>query len=336
MIQRPLLLLCCALPCLAQGEPPAELLTPEARAGLADALPRPLEALTHYAIDQALDDARGLLRGQVTVSFTHPGAEPLAALPLALHPNALADLGGAGQTRGPRGRRGREALDGPAVTWVQLRLPGRAALRGSPWPRRPGPGPRALPRLRCSPTVNDPFAQAQGSLGSVADRAADYGLLGKGDGILTLAGGLPCGPALDRRHFDPGRRAGRRPLVPTTCALRRVRTVFLAGLTVVTNLLDEAPCPGQDAGSWSRAAGRWSSRPGPDRGRDSPGHAPGRRDPGACSGPRDRAMGESARWRSLPTRSRASPAASAPYPYREPEAAAPFAGRGAGGVEFSG
>lgn len=335
----PLLACACLPPAQAQSE--AGLLKPAAAENLEARLGRDPEQLTHYAIDQALDDAKGQLRGRVTIRFCNPGPGALESLPLLLHPNSLADHGGGGQDTGSLQVLAARADSGPAVELTRVR-PSLVELRFAE-PLAAGSSCQVVVdytgRLRVLPaSVNDAFAAASASLGSISGtRAADYGLLGKGDGIVTLACAFPQVPPFTEGAFDTegGARVG--DLAYNDMASFRVRTAFPAGLTVVTNLLDG---PVQDAGSGLELV---SSHGELCRdlvliaGRDL------RQSERQVGGTRVRSVYRTrdAKAGALALEVAAQALASferrfGPYPYRELEVAEASLAGGAGGVEFSG
>jgi Peptidase family M1 domain len=212
-----------------------------------------LDALTRYEIDQAIDDTRGVVRANLTLTTTNLTGAPLAALPLLLHPNAAIEQGVPAAEAGRLTITRATAVEGPALTLEEVR-PTLVRLR---FERPLAPGERVVVRVayrvdlrRLQANVNDAFAQAQASLGSMGGRgASDYGLAGVGDGILTLALAYPALAPWREGAYDTGGAARIGDLAYNQVASFRVRSVFAGGLRLVSNLVDGAPRPGPVEGS---------------------------------------------------------------------------------------
>lgn len=232
---------------LALAGPPGELL----RRGEADRMVRALglsgvEDLPTYRLDLSLSDVEGRYGGEGTLTWTNTTGRPQAVLPLLLHPNAPAASGAL--DTGSLELENVEGQEGPSVTWdhaggtvAQVRF-SRAVQPGE----RVVLGLRFGGRLRrLSSATNDLFAQAFGGLGSLASPVgvSDYGLLGQGDGILTVASAYPM-----VAPFQDGVPVVQKPsrvgdLAWNQAATFDVRVVTPQGLRVVTNLSDGTPAP---------------------------------------------------------------------------------------------
>lgn len=244
-----------ALGLAADADPPRRPPPPEVPPGLA--LLRPeilpdlerrlgvpsLRDLPRYEIDQALDDVTGTLAARLTLTYTNLTGGPLDRLPLLLHPNAGADLG-APSVSGALVVHD-VAVGGRPVTWSMAR-PGLALVR-LPSPLPPGGrivlAVRYAGRLRVlDPRTNDIFAQGMAALAALASApATDYGLLATGDGITCVASAYPMVAAFREGGFDTSLPPRVGDVVYNGVASFRVRTVVPAGMTVVTNLVDQAP-----------------------------------------------------------------------------------------------
>ena len=77
--------------------------------------------------------------------------------------------------------------------------------------------------------------------------AADYGLLGSGDGILTMASAYPMVAPYRDGEFDTSRPTRFGDLAYNHVAVFRVRTIVAAGMRVVTNLVDSPPAAASSA-----------------------------------------------------------------------------------------
>lgn len=207
------------------------------------------DAMTSYAIDQAIDDASGTLEARMTLGWTNRTGAPVSALPLLLHPNASDEGGGAG---GPR--LSVLGVAGAAFPNVRLRVV-RPTLVFVDFGRPVAAGERVTLELRyraalraLGPNANDVFYQAMGSMASMASgtHSSDYGLVGVGDGLLTVASAYPMAAPWTPGSpggFDtsPPPRVG--DLAWNEVATFNVRTVLPAGMRAVTNAVDIGPLP---------------------------------------------------------------------------------------------
>ena len=201
-----------------------------------------LDQLPTYALDLSLSDADGRFEGRGSLIWTNTTRSPLDVLPLLLHPNAPgAEAGGGIELRSVScpGQACHHQTPGPNVAEVRFEtpvMPGGAAVVEFSF----GGTLRSL-----SPASNDVFEQALGSLGAMAGHAggADYGLLGQGDGLLTVANAVPmAAPFVDGRpRIDEPGAVG--DLAWNQVANFDVRIVTPTGLAVVTNLQDGAATP---------------------------------------------------------------------------------------------
>ncbi|MBI2901468.1 MAG: hypothetical protein HYY17_14885 [Planctomycetes bacterium] len=255
----------CALP--RPPAPPAtdevpglELLRPEARDGIERHLGiRRLEDLPLYDIRQAVDDVTGTFSARMTLRYANLTGRPIEKLPLLLHPNDAADLGSAQPGAGAMAVSSVETLEGPASRWEAAR-PGMVLVGfGKPV----APGERVTLAVRYSgrfrvlqANANDPYAQGMASLGSLGSvGVADYGLLAKGDGLLTMASAYPMAAPYRDGEFDTGLPARVGDLAYNGVAIFRVRTAVPAGLSIVTNLVDGAPADGPEGTRVTESAG---------------------------------------------------------------------------------
>jgi hypothetical protein len=336
-----LLLLPWAAP--AAAEPPGlALLHPWARVGLERQLGlAALDDLPVYEIDQALDDATGTLAGRLTLTYTNLTGAPLAAVPLLLPPNAALEAGVAAADTGTLAVTEVAAVAGPPVSFVTAR-PGLVEIRfAAPVEagRRVTLAVRYTGRLRVLPAqTNDLFAQALSSVSALTGaRAADYGLLAMGDGIVTVASGHPMLAPFHDGRFHTGSPPRFGDLVWNGVASFRVRTVVPPGLTIVTNLVDGPPVPVAGLGDVVMSEGApvrdFVLVAGRDLARRSADVGPTRvtsvfRHKDAAAGVKVLDVARAA----LATFERRF----GPYPYRELDVVQASLVGGAGGVEFSG
>jgi hypothetical protein len=217
-----------------------------------------LHQLPHYSLDLSLSDVEGRYEGQGSIRFTNTTGQPQVMLPLLLHPNAPAE--GGVRDSGTIAIRSLRCSQGPACDWsqpsptvVELALahplaPGEQLLIETSFGGR-------LRRL--SPASNDVFTQSMGGMGQLGAPVgvADYGLLGAGDGLLTAASAYPMlAPMVDGRAVvDAPSAVG--DLAWNQLGVFDLRVVTPEGLTVVSNLVDQAPEPIGDGASLTRAAG---------------------------------------------------------------------------------
>ncbi len=226
------------------------LLRPEARDGLERQLGvDSLADLPLYEIDQAIDDGTGTFEARLTLHWTNRTGKPVAALPLLLHPNSPEEQGAAAAGSAEMHVDGAETVLGPACEPLQKR-PTLVELRfAEPVPA----GGRVKVKVRyggrlrsLAANSNDLFAQGMASMGNVSGSgAADYGLVGVGDGIVTFASAYPMVAPVRNGVFDVARPTRYGDLAYNEPANYSVRTIVPAGTRVVTNLIDGEP---QDAG----------------------------------------------------------------------------------------
>lgn len=242
-MKRHVIVLFLGLPLLADV-PGVELLRPDAREGAErDLGVASLEDLPHYAIDQAIDDVTGTFAAKMTLRWTNLTGAAVSDLPLQLHPNAGMELGTnesstmtiteVSTTEGPTAAF-RETR--PSLVIVRFESPVPAGGRVTLIVRYSG-------RLRQLPaSANDVFAQAMAGLAAMSGAGvADYGLVGVGDGILTMASAYPMVAPFREGSFDTGAPAKIGDIAYNGQAVFTVRTVVPAGMSVVTNLVDEPP-----------------------------------------------------------------------------------------------
>ncbi len=318
------------------------LLHPEARPGLEQQLGvNSLGDLPLYEIDQAIDDGSATFEGRLTLHWTNRTGRTVSAIPLLLHPNAPEELGadaaGSGSMRVSEATcdGGRQVtLTEKRATLVELTLAPPVAS-----------GERLQLRIRyggrlrsLAHSANDAFGQAMSSLGSISGTgAADYGLVGVGDGLLTFATAYPMLAPWREGGFDIGRPTRYGDLAYNDVANFQVRTIVPKGFALVTNLVDAEPVK---AGEGTQVV---TSRGAIVRdfvlvgGRDlkSEARAVGRTQVRSWFRARDRAAGE----RALDTAARSLASFESrfgPYPYVELDIAEATLVGGAGGVEFCG
>ncbi|MBI5517440.1 MAG: hypothetical protein HY909_26960 [Deltaproteobacteria bacterium] len=230
----------------SQAVPGLGLLRPEALRGLERQLGvASLAALPTYEIDQALDDVTGTFQARMVLRYTNNTRAPMAALPFLLHPNAAADLNAGGNGGGTLQVDDVTALEGPAVTRDVVR-PGLLEVRfASPVQ----PGARVTLALRYGgrfrtlpPGTNDMLTQSMRAVGTMTSPGStDYGLLAVGDGIVTMASAYPMAAPFHDGAFDTTAPSRVGDLAYNDVANFRLRTVVPRDLTVVTNLVDQAP-----------------------------------------------------------------------------------------------
>lgn len=232
-----------ALPVLADV-PGVELLRDQAREGAEQDLGvASLEDLPQYTIDQAIDDVSGTFSGKMSLRWTNLTGAAVSELPLQLHPNAAKELG----TNDTSTMTISEvsSTEGPAVTFEATRPSLVTVTFASPIV----PGGRTTlsvrygGKLRKLPAnANDVFAQAMAGLASMSGAGvADYGLVGVGDGLLTMASAYPMAAPFREGSFDTGAPAKIGDIAYNGQAVFVVRTIVPAGMQVVTNLVDEEP-----------------------------------------------------------------------------------------------
>ncbi|MFH1462975.1 MAG: hypothetical protein ABIO70_01175 [Pseudomonadota bacterium] len=339
----------CLTACLAPGEaaptdpsapvPGLDLLRPGEAARMAAALGiADLGQLPAYTLDLSLSDVEGRYEGQGQLRFTNTTGRAQVRLPLLLHPNAPA-AGGAPQS-GTIAVHSLACVDRVGCAWAQENatvvvmtldpplLPGEQVTLDMEFGGR-------LRRL--SAAANDVFAQSMGGMGQLGAPVgvADYGLLGAGDGLLTVASAYPMlapfvdGAPVVEAPSAVGDLAWNQP------AVFDLRVVTPTGLAVVTNLLDQPAEPLSAEAQLTRAQGAgvrdlvlvasrtWETRAanvGPTTVR-------------AWFLPQDAAAGEqvlAAASAALETYTELL----GPYPYRELDVAEASLVGGAGGVEF--
>lgn len=217
-----------------------------------------LASLPAYTLDLSISDIEGRYEGQGSLRFTNTTGRPQATLPLLLHPNAPGQ-GGAPDS-GTLTLHALTCVEGPACTWSQESATVvRVALAR---PLAPGEAVVIETRFggrlrRLSAASNDVFAQSMGGMGQLGAPvgAADYGLLGAGDDLLTAASAYPMlAPFVDGEPVvqAPGAVGD---LAWNQLATFDLRVVTPDGLRVVTNLVDSPPEPLGEGVGLTRASG---------------------------------------------------------------------------------
>lgn len=244
-MHRLLLAMILAVPALADV-PGIELVKPEARKGLEQDLGvDSLDRLPTYQIDQAIDDVSGTLSAKLTLTWTNLTGADVSELPLQLHPNAAKEMGTndtstmaiteVASTEGPQATF--EATR-PSLVTVKLAPPLANGARVVLTIRYNG-------KLRqLSKDANDVYAQAAAGLAAMSGAGvADYGLVGVGDGILTMASAYPMVAPFREGSFDTGAPAKIGDIAYNGQAVFVVRSIVPAGMRVITNLVDSDPKP---------------------------------------------------------------------------------------------
>jgi hypothetical protein len=304
------------------------------------------DALTHYRIDQQIDDRSATLSGTVTIRMTNRTGKALVELPLVLHPNSARELGVAASDSGNVTITGVEHLapDGtstplehrevrPTLVRVKLAAPVKpdeaiaieVSYRGT------------LRQL--SDSANSMMSQALGSLAKMKQGVggSDYGLLAVGDGILTAASAYPMVAPFHDGAFDTAPPAELGDLAYNDIANFEATTRVPKGFQLVTNLVDDTP-QSKNAG-WETVVSKGTHVRdfvlvgGRDLARshlevDDTRVTSVYRTRDAQAGKRALAMA-AASLRSFEKRF-------GPYPYRELDVAEASLVGGAGGVEFNG
>mgnify|MGYP001560197874 CR=1 FL=1 len=232
-----------SLPVLADV-PGVELLRDGAREGAEEDLGvASLEDLPQYTIDQAIDDVSGTFSARMTLRWTNLTGAAVSELPLQLHPNAAKELGTDDSSTMTISEV--SSTEGPAATFEATRPSLVTVTFASPI----APGARTTlsvrygGKLRKLPAnANDVFAQAMSGLASMSGAGvADYGLVGVGDGLLTMASAYPMAAPFREGSFDTGAPAKIGDIAYNGQAVFVVRTIVPAGMQVVTNLVDGEP-----------------------------------------------------------------------------------------------
>lgn len=207
-----------------------------------------LDIRPRYTLDLSISDTESRYEGRGTLRWTNRTGEVISSLPLRLPPNEPDEAGAATKAHlelvsvtGGEAERRRESL--VVVTLDRPVRPREAVelafeFRGT------------LQRLEES--ANDVWAQMGAAGGAV--EAADYGLLGQGDGLLTASSAYPMVAPWTEDGFDVTPPSGIGDLVWSEPMVFEVRVVTPPGLEVVTNLVD-APPERLDGGQLVRAEG---------------------------------------------------------------------------------
>lgn len=216
-----------------------------------------LEQLPSYTLDLSLSDADGRYEGRGSLRWTNTTGRARDTLPLLLHPNAAATS---------------SAVRGGGLEIRSLSCPGRACEHESLSPTVTevlfalpvAPGDSVVLEFTFGGTLrqlaassNDVFEQALGSLGAMSGRigVADYGLLGQGDGLLTVANAVPMVAPFVGGQPMVGAPTAVGDLAWNQVATFDVRVVTPTGLRVVTNLDDGEPSSLDDATQQVHATG---------------------------------------------------------------------------------
>lgn len=227
------------------AEPLLALLKAPARAGIEEHLGvASLAELPLYEIDQAIDEGSASFEGRLTLHWTNRTGAAVTVLPLRLHPNSPEELGAA--AGGSGSLHVSEVVNevGPACTFASP----RATLVEVRFAEPVAAGGRIRLKIRyggrlrtLTAQANDVFAQGMSSMGSITGAgAADYGLVGVGDGIITLASAYPMVAPFRRGEFDVDRPTRYGDLAYNDMMNFKVRTIVPTGTTVCTNLVDDA------------------------------------------------------------------------------------------------
>ncbi|HJN75406.1 MAG TPA: M1 family aminopeptidase [Myxococcota bacterium] len=199
----------------------------------------PLHVLPRYELDLSISDVANRYEGRGTITWTNTTDGPISTLPLLLHPNAPKELGAA-TTASLELRR----AESPGATLRSVR-PTLAELDfASPIP----PGGQVAIEVEFGGTLkllttetNDVWAQASAGMSQGPIEAADYGLLGQGDGLLTAASAFPTIAPYRDGAFQTPPPSGIGDLAWNAPLAFDVRVVTPVGLRVVTNLVDSEP-----------------------------------------------------------------------------------------------
>ncbi len=233
---------------------------PWAVAAAESRLGAPLGDLPLYELDLALDDASGTFEGRLRLHYRNLTGRPLSELPLLLHPNAALELGARpGDQAGVLTVTQARSELGPAAT-LDTPRPALAILKLER-PLAPKEWLRVQLRYRGSLRAlaagsNDVYEQAMSMMGGLGPGStADYGLLGKGDGILTLASPLPLLAPFRDGAFQVGPPARVGDPESVEVANYRVRLVLPKGVTAVSDLVQQPPQPASDGAQVIRAEG---------------------------------------------------------------------------------
>ncbi|MCP4805429.1 MAG: M1 family metallopeptidase [Proteobacteria bacterium] len=196
-------------------------------AGLPD-----LESRPRYTLDLSISDVENRYEGRGTLTWTNRTGTTVAELPLLLHPNEPDELGAATMARldlltveGGTQKALRESL--VMVTLDTPAAPGDVVEFGFTFHG-------AMQVLK--PESNDVWSQMGMSGGQF--EAADYGLLGQGDGLLTASSAYPMVAPWTGQAFDTRAPSGIGDLAWNEPMVFEVRVVTPKGLDVVTNLVD--------------------------------------------------------------------------------------------------
>ena len=241
-----LLLLACSLKADPVEPEPAEVKEPEVHEvrgtkllhdpeGFVAAV-GPLVDLPHYDLDLSISDVANRYEGRGRITWTNTTGGPVSTLPLLLHPNGPDELGAA--TTASLELRRAEA-EGATLRRVRPTL---AELDfASPIP----PEGRVAIEVEFGGTLkllkrssNDVWAQASAGMAQGSIEAADYGLLGQGDGLLTAASAYPMVAPWRDGAFQTPPPSGIGDLAWNHPLAFDVRVVTPTGLRVVTNLVD--------------------------------------------------------------------------------------------------
>jgi hypothetical protein len=196
----------------------------------------PLESLPRYDLDLSISDVANRYEGRGTLTWTNTTGESVSSLPLLLHPNAPKELGAA--TTASLELRKADCVgcslrtERPSLSVLDL---------AAPLP----PGESVTVELEfggtlklLEPQSNDIWAQASAGMSQGPVEAADYGLLGQGDGLLTAASAYPMVAPFSEGRFQTPAPSGIGDLAWNGPMVFEVRVVSPAGLQVVSNLAD--------------------------------------------------------------------------------------------------
>lgn len=231
----------CLAPWLAASGAPVSLLRPD-QLRVVERQLGPVEGLTLYEIDQAIDDLGGTFAAKATIHWTNTTGSPVVELPLLLHPNAAVEHGADVASAGALMVTELRSVDGPGVelellrpTLVQVRFDRPVAVDERVVFEAVYAG-----RMRViDASANDPLAQALASVGAVAETGdGDFGLLAMGDGILVAASAFPMVAPYRDGTFDDTAPPTMGDVAWNHMAAFEVRTIVPGGVTVVTNLVD--------------------------------------------------------------------------------------------------
>lgn len=199
----------------------------------------PLSALPRYELDLSISDVANRYEGRGSFTWTNTTGGPVEALPLLLHPNAPKELG--------------------AATTASLELRSAKCPGATLRPERPTLAVLDLAtpltpgaQITCSvefggalklltPDTNDVWAQASAGMSQGPIEAADYGLLGQGDGLLTAASAFPVVAPFRDGAFQTPPPSGIGDLAWNAPLAFDVRVVTPIGLRIVSNLVDTEP-----------------------------------------------------------------------------------------------